>query len=133
MPIKNQAWNLKQGDGRQYALSSFTVDSGEFAKIAAYHLCGDDKIIVLELDAPDACSGGDTIASPISASDCCNTGALTKDNNKAQIGLPGRYILAREVSKCGNDIYAPQADVRVTKYELKNGVVPMPNAGFCPC
>jgi hypothetical protein len=66
--------------------------------------------------------------------ECCGMkAALSRDNAIGRIGDFGEYIVAREVDKDTQEPFSPQADVRVTRYTMKNGMAPLDNKGFCPC
>ncbi len=128
----NKAWNLKPGDGLQYACSSFTINEGQYAEIAALNLCGDEKIFVIKIIRPPLCSDMDAIG--VITPDCCGVkAALTRSNSIGRIGEFGEYIVAREVDKRSQEPFSPQADVRVTRFTLKKGMAPLENKGFCPC
>ena len=120
--MKNKAWNLSQGDGRQYAASSFTIEQGQYAKINAYGLCGDDKIIIIEIDDAPNCSEMDSMGVIFKR--------LTSANKTGVIGSAGRYILARQVGSDQCDVLALNAFATVRMYTLKQGVHPVKDSGF---
>ena len=118
----NKAWNLWQGDGNQYAQSTFTIKQDEYAVINAYSLCDGDNIIVLEIDDMPECTGVDSIARVYAILDFTAP--------KGIIGDAGRYILAREVGKDKLEIFSLNAYASVAKFKMVAGISNKETSGF---
>jgi len=121
MAERNKAWNLTQGDGMQFAKSSFRIRDDEYAKIQVYGACEGDNIILLSIDqAPESCEDLDNIATCFAILKRCNA-IIT-------VATSGRYILARETGSDKTDIKALNVSARVTRRTIKPNIRGMCNS-----
>lgn len=115
MVMKNTAWNLEQGDGLQFADSSFTIKDNEYARIQIYGACDGDKVVVLSIDdAPPNCEDLEHIATCFAI--------LQKCNAIITVGSQGRYIIAREAGEDAGDIKSLNASVRVSIMKISENI-----------
>lgn len=129
--MQNNTWNLKDGDGKLNADSSFTIGEGEFAEVHASNVRCDGKLVILKIIRPPACSDMDVVGF-IPKANCAARMELNQDNGwHGRIGDWGEYLISRMTSSDGKVTRTPEANVVVTKHRITKGMPPIQNQGFC--
>lgn len=127
---KLNAWNLKQGDGKQFG-ASFNLDIDEVAIIRGHRMQPGDVIYVLDVaivgDSPEC----GVVYAGLATMDCKPL-AMAFPSSRGDIAGPGIFKVSRTF--LNGDIQGQHMEVSVEVHQIKPGVGQLSSRGFaCNC